>query len=552
MSYAYFQGGDPLGSTAPTTVGSYTVVATFAGNTDYAAASGAAVPFSITQATPTVSVTDLGGTYTGNPFAATAASVSGTATDGTIASFGDASLSYAYFQGADPLGGTAPTAVGSYTVVAAFAGNTDYAAASSAAVPFSITQATPTVSVTDLGGTYTGNPFAATAASVSGTATDGTIASFGDASLSYAYFQGGDPLGGTAPTTVGSYTVVAAFAGNTDYAAASSAAAPFSITQATPTVSVTDAGGTYTGNPFAATAASVSGTATDGTIASFGNASLSYAYFQGADPLGGTAPTAVGSYTVVATFAGNTDYAAASSVAAPFSITQATPTVSVTDAGGTYTGNPFAATAASVSGTATNGTIASFGDASLSYAYFQGGDPLGGTAPTAVGSYTVVATFAGNTDYAAASSAAVPFSITQATPTVSVTDAGGTYTGNPFAATAASVSGTATDGTIATFGNASLSYAYFQGGDPLGGTAPTAVGSYTVVAAFAGNTDYAPASSSPVTFTISPTPVVISSPLADCTVNALQESSVIVSGTAGVNDTIVVTFTDTPRLRRTR
>ena len=89
--------------------------------------------FSIGKATPTVSVTDAGGTYNGTSvFAATAATVTGVGSDGTIASFGSSSLSYAYYAGtystvaaltaANPpaLGGA--FGAGSYTVLATYSG----------------------------------------------------------------------------------------------------------------------------------------------------------------------------------------------------------------------------------------------------------------------------------------------------------------------------------------------------------------------------------------------------------------------------------------------
>ncbi len=138
-------------------------------------------------------------------------------------------------------------------MVAHYAGSTDYTAADSAAVPFTIGQATPSVSVTDAGGTYNASAYAATSATVTG--VDGTLASFGDGSLSYTYYDvsTSTSLGSTAPTNAGSYTVVAHYASSTDYTAADSAAVPFSIGQATPSVSVTDAGGTYNASAYAAT-----------------------------------------------------------------------------------------------------------------------------------------------------------------------------------------------------------------------------------------------------------------------------------------------------------
>ena len=69
--------------------------------------------------------------------------------------------------------------------------NPNYTNADSNAVSFTITPAAPTVSVTDAGGTYSTDPFPATAASVTGVGTDGTIASFGDPTLSYSYYYVG-------------------------------------------------------------------------------------------------------------------------------------------------------------------------------------------------------------------------------------------------------------------------------------------------------------------------------------------------------------------------
>src|SRR5262249_19870758 len=84
----------------------------------------------------------------------------------TLASFGDASLSYAYYAGtltagqvasATPLAG-APTDAGAYTVVAQFTSNvTSYSDAVSAPVHFSIGQASAIISITGASVTYDGN-----------------------------------------------------------------------------------------------------------------------------------------------------------------------------------------------------------------------------------------------------------------------------------------------------------------------------------------------------------------------------------------------------------
>ena len=167
-------------------------------------------------------MTDAGGTFTGQAFPATAsvAGVGGT----QAASLEGVTLTLTYYASGTPIGG-APAAAGTYTVVASFAGSTDYKSGQSTALPFTIGQATPTVTVTDLGGTFTGQPFPATAsvAGVGGT----QAASLESVTPTLTYYAGGTPIGG-APAATGTYTVVASFAGSADYKV-QSAQATFAI-----------------------------------------------------------------------------------------------------------------------------------------------------------------------------------------------------------------------------------------------------------------------------------------------------------------------------------
>ena len=484
---AYYVGSTATGTpsaTPPSSIGTYTVVANFAGSTDYPAASSSPVTFSITQATPAVTVSDAGGPFTGNPYPATAM-VNG------AASLEGITPTLAYYVGNTATGtpsATPPSAAGTYTVVANFAGSTDYAPASSSPVTFGIGLTVPSVTVSDLGGPYTGSPYPATAMVNGGASLEGVAPTL-------AYYVGSTATGtpsATPPTTVGTYTVVANFAGTTDYAPASSSPVTFSITQLTPSVTVSDLGGPYTGSPYPATAHVNGGASLEGVA-------LTLAYYVGSTATGtpsATPPTTVGTYTVVANFAGSTDYAPASSSPVTFSITQATPSVTVSDLGGPYTGSPYPATAHVNGGASLEGTTPTL-------AYYVGSTATGtpsATPPSTAGTYTVVANFAGSTDYAPASSSPVTFSITQVAPTVTVSDAGGTFTGNPFPATGLVNGGASLEGIAVTL-------AYYVGSTATGtpsATAPSAAGTYTVVANFAGSTDYSPASSSPVTFTINP------------------------------------------------
>ena len=123
--------------------------------------------------------------------------------------------------------------------------------------------------------------------------------------------------------------VTYSYAGDATYAA-TGATSTLTVEQATPTVSVDDAGGTYDGSPFPATAtvAGVDGTPSSSlegvglTVNYYAGTYTSVSQLFGVPPL--PAPSMAGSYTVLASFPGSTDYAAASAMA-NFRIAPATP-----------------------------------------------------------------------------------------------------------------------------------------------------------------------------------------------------------------------------------
>ena len=240
-SLTYYTGTSATGtalSGAPTTVGTYTVLASFAGSTDYTTGS-TSTSFTIGQTAATVSVTDNSGTYNGSAFVATDTANGSASLEGVTPGL-------TYYSGTSATGTAlsgAPTTVGTYTVLASFAGSTDYTSTSTSTA-FTISQAAPTVSLTDSSGTFTGSAFTATTASLE------------NVTPSLTYYSGtsvtGTNLLGSVPSTVGTYTVLASFAGSTDYTTGSTSTS-FTIGQTAATVSVTDNSGAYNGSAFVAT-----------------------------------------------------------------------------------------------------------------------------------------------------------------------------------------------------------------------------------------------------------------------------------------------------------
>ncbi len=500
-------------TSVPSTAGTYTVLASFVGSTDYTTASANAT-FTISHAAPTVAVTDSSGTYNAGTFVAT----------GTVAGVNSApvgtleatSPTLTYYSGTSVSGtGTtsAPSTVGTYTVLASFVGSTDYTSGS-ASTTFSITSATPTVNVFDSSGLFNGSGFAAseTVAGVSHTA--GT--SLETVTPTVTYYSGTSVSGtgtSSAPSTVGTYTVLASFVGSADYTSGS-ASTTFSITSATPTVTVSDSGGIATSSPatpYPATAMVAGVSHIAGT--SLETVTPSVTYYSGTSVTGtGTtsAPSTVGTYTVLASFVGSTDYTSGSA-STTFQVASGpiAPPLTLIDASGAYTGAAFTATTASLDGV------------TPSLSYYSGtsasGTALSG-APTTVGTYTVLASIAATTQYTSGT-ASTTFTITKALPTVSLTDNSGTFTGSAFTATTASLE------------TVTPSLTYYSGTSVTGtGTtsAPSTAGTYTVLASFAGSTDYSTGSTS-TTFTISQ---------ATPTVSVFDNSGTYTSSAFSANDAV--------------
>ncbi len=515
------------------------------------------VEVAVSQAAPSLTVQRADGVYAGQSFVATAlvAGVVAGVDTTPAASLEGVSPTVTYFVGPTATGGGSavpPSAPGTYTVVASFAGSANYAAVQSAPVTFVIAKAVPTLTLQASGGTYNGVPFRATAlltGVVSGV-DDLPASSLEGVLPTVSYYVGSSVTGPGShdpPAEAGTYTVAASFPGSLDYVAVDGQPVTFSIAKSTPTVRVTQAGGTYNGQP-----APVTGEA-DFVAARPEVVEFLYTFYAGAGTSGTklvAAPTAVGTYTVVVTFAGSANYTAADSPPFTFTIDKATPGITVRAAGGTYNGASFPASA-----------VLTFPgpppqNPSVAYTYYAGSSPSGtgsSTAPVAAGTYTAVASLAGSANYAAAVSAPVIFTIGKATPTVTAVSRNGVYNGKPLAATT-TIAGVVPN--VDTYPSSQLEgvrprLTYYVGTSPggSGSTAPPVdVGTYTVVASFSGSGNYAAGQSPPVTFSIAkPMPRVAVTASADAvvsgqsvaitaTITAVQQGTAAPTGTVDFYD----------------
>jgi concanavalin A-like lectin/glucanase superfamily protein/Big-like domain-containing protein/MBG domain-containing protein/IPT/TIG domain-containing protein len=241
---------------------------------------------------------------------------------------------------------------------------------SASQVTLQVNQAIPNLTV--VGGTFAfdGQPHGATAS-----ATDYRGVALSPVTITY----NGSP---DAPVAAGSYTVVAAFAGDVNHTARS-VSTTLTIQQATATIVFsTPATFTYDAQPHGITAA-VYGLG--GRLV--GSAPVSYAGLTGA-------PVNAGTYTATATFDGGANYEART-VSSTVTIIPASPAVSVSGGTFTFDGHPHPAIATAI-GVAGDALV----PVTVEYSLAGGGSV---PAPVNAGTYVVTASYAGSANYVAAS-----------------------------------------------------------------------------------------------------------------------------------------------------
>ena len=289
-------------TTSGLTANTHAFTAVYSGDSKYATSTSTATNQVVNKATPTVTVTPYSVTYDGNPQSATVASITGVGSE-TGVTVGSVTLN------------TTHTAAGSYPSDSwTFTGTANYNNIGSTTISNNIGKASSSVTVNGTTSfTYNGSA-QGPAFTVSGSGASLTYAYSGTGSTSYS--------GTTAPTAAGTYSVTASVAQDDNYNSASSSATAFTIARASSSVTVNGTTSfTYNGSAQGP-AFNKSGSSASLTYAYSGTGSTSYSDT--------TAPTAAGTYSVIASVAADANFNGASSSATAFTIVNPPPTVTGT------------------------------------------------------------------------------------------------------------------------------------------------------------------------------------------------------------------------------
>ena len=509
-------GGNASFSTSSLSVGNHAITATYSGGANYGTG----------LATHTITVAPASQTIT---FTVPASPVTYGVAPITLVATASSGLTVTFSaSGPATVNGSTLTVTGVGTVVitASQSGNASYSAAPQAQRTIVVNQAAQAITFT-----APASPVAYGVAPITLVATGGASGKPVTFSVTGPASVNGNTL---TVTGVGTVVVKANQAGNNNYAAAAAVQQTIVVNKAVQTI-------TFTGLP----ATAVLGAAGPYTLSATDSSGLPVTYsVSGPATLNGATLkiTGGGTVKVTANQAGNASYAAANPVAQSIVITAGSQTI-------TFTGLPATATFGSagpysLNATASSGLAVSF---SVSGPATAVGTRL---ALTGAGMVTVTASQAGNKDY----SAATPVSLTivvSAVPVnmnVSCWNASLLYGANYQCTVHVSGAGSPTGSITYALDTAAAVSVNLSSGSAQFTIATPAVGSHTVVVAYAQQGNFAAAPAQTETFTVSPASVSVQ--LTPSTYSATAGTNItfaaaVTSSSAGApNATGSVSFTD--------
>ena len=553
--------GQATMTTSTLTVGSHSIVASYAGDTNNVASNSAAMNQVVQKATTTTALAATPNPSSQGVFVQLTALVTsnGTAPTGTVLfQEGSATLGSATISSGAATWSTNSLTMGQHVIVAVYQGDTANGTSSSASLTQNVLPATAVALTSNRNPGVAGAAVIFTAA-VSGQSTvpTGTV-TFKDGSTvlgtSALNAQGAATLTASA-LNVGSHGITASYAGDAANASSTSSMLTETMQQATSQTVLSTSASTITRGSAVTVTATVTGNGS--------TPAGSVSFMDNAQPLGtaslnagGTASVTsssltVGQHTLTAVYAGDANDAGSNSAAVVETVSQAGPSIqinssaspSLVGAGVTFTmtlKNGVAAPSGSVSWTDGTTVIgSSVVNAGVSSFTANG---------LAVGSHSITAAYSGDVNNAAITSGVLVQTVQQATTTTVQSGANQSIAGTNvrFTATVVGGSGNAATGSV-TFkdGASTLGTGVITNGTATFDITTLTVGLHTITAVYSGDSGSQTSTSAPWTqsVTAATTVVTLSSSANPSVLSGPVTLTAAVAGN-GTTATGAVTFKD--------
>ena len=444
------------------TAGTCSITASQAGNTNYAAAATVSQSFTVAKASQTISFGALTGqTYGGSPFA-----VSATASSGLTVSFASTTPGSCTVSG----GQVTLVSAGTCTIAASQTGDSNYSAATTVTQSFTISPGSQTITF----GALTSVTYGVSPIGIAATASSGLPVAFSSTTPAVCTVSGAS----VTITGAGTCSITAAQAGNGNFSAAASVTQTFSVSPASQTITFAQP----PGQALSAPAYMLSATASSGLTVSFASTTTTVC------TVSGTTATmlAVGTCSITASQAGNSNYNAAVPVTQSFAVSPASQTITF----GTLSGSVYGAAPITLTATASSSLPVSFASTTSAVC------TVSGSTVTIVGAGTcsITASQAGNAGFGAAPNVTQSFSVAKAAQTVSF----GPLGNRALSASPVTISATSTSTLAVSFASTTASVCTVSGSV----VTLLTLGTCTISASQAGDPNYNAAASVSQSFTV--------------------------------------------------
>ena len=547
-------------TTSALSPGSHAITAAYGGNTNFSASTSTTLTQSVTIGTSTTTLT-----ASPNPsalsqsitFTATVTGAGATPTGTVVFKDGGAVI------GSAPLNGSGQAALpygalgaGTHTITAEYGGDTNYAASTSAPFSQTVSQGNSATAVTASANPSAFGQSVTFTASVSGTgatATGTVTFKDGAATLGTGTLAGGQATFATAALSVGSHAITAVYGGDSNFTTSTSPTLTQNVTTTTSATALASsanpsaAGDSVT---FTATVTGTGGTPSGTVTFKDGATTLGTGTLSGGQATYTTSALTAGGHSITAVYGGDASYNTSTSSALTQNVNaNASTTTIISSLNPSAFGQSviYTATVLGSAGTPTGTVTFKDGGTILGTAPVNGaGQAIFTASALAGGSHTITALYGGNPAYGSSVSAPLTQTINPGAPGVTLTPSvNPSASGQPviFTAAVTGVGGTPTglvtfkDGPI-TLGTGTL--------DGLGRATYTAnslsTGSHSMRAFYAGDSNFAAASSPIVTQTVNAfaSTATLTSSLNPSSVGQLVTFTARVSSTGGTPSGTVI------------
>ena len=506
-------GGIATYSTLTLAVGTHSITAAYGGDGNDNPSTSSTLAQKVSKASSAVALSSsLNPSNYGTSVTFTATVTPSVATGTVTFKDGTATLGTGTLSGGTATYSTSVLAVKSHSITAAYGGDANDNASTSAALTQVVNQANTTVTLTS-----SANP-SAVGASVTFTATvtpataTGTVTfTDGSTTLGTGKLSSGTATYSTSKLAVGSHSITAAYGGDTNDSASASPTLTQTVIQSSTTVTLTSSlNPSGYGSPvtFRAT---VTPSAATGTITfADGNTTLGTGTLSGGIATYTTSALALGSHSITASYGGDGSYGPGVSSPLTQTVTQANSSVALSSSANPSSyGTPVTFTATVTPSTATGTVTFTSGKTTLGTSTLSGGIATYSTTALPVGGNTITASYGGDANDSAANSPTLTQTVNQASVTVTLAS-----TPNPSAygslVTFTATVTTPADGTVTfTDGSTKLGTVAIVGGIATYSSSALAVGSHPITATYNGNIDYAISSSPTLAQTVNQTSTTV-------------------------------------------